>query len=98
MKQLFLRLGVVSRASLLALVSITCAGRATRAGDSSTAPADVPRLYEAQRQVEEYIRSGRYDGDFAKVVARAREWLEQRSKTATKPAIVLDIDETSLSN
>ena len=98
MKHLFSRLGVVSRASVLALVSITCAGPATRAGDSSVVPADVPRLYEAQRQVEEYIRSGRYDGDFAKVVARAREWLEERSKTATKPAIVLDIDETSLSN
>ncbi len=32
------------------------------------------------------------------MVARAEEWLEQRSKTAKKPAIVLDIDETSLSN
>jgi acid phosphatase len=97
-KQMFARLGVVGRASALALVSLTCAGQATRAGDSSVASADVPRLYEAQRQVEEYIRSGRYDQDFAKVVARAREWLEERSKTATKPAIVLDIDETSLSN
>jgi acid phosphatase len=31
-------------------------------------------------------------------VARAQEWLEQGSKTAKKPAMVLDIDETSLSN
>src|SRR6516164_7419213 len=55
-------------------------------------------LYEAQRQVEEYIRSGRYDADVAEVVEQARRWLEERSQTAVKPAIVLDIDETSLSN
>lgn len=60
--------------------------------------AGVPNLYAAQQQVEEYIRSGRYDEDFAKVTAAARAWLEERAKTAVKPAIVLDIDETSLSN
>jgi len=31
-------------------------------------------------------------------ISEARAWLEQRAKTATRPAIVLDIDETSLSN
>ena len=63
-----------------------------------SAPSGVPNLYDAQRQVDEYIRSGRYDRDFANVVAQATTWLEQRAKTAAKPAIVLDIDETSLSN
>jgi predicted secreted acid phosphatase len=58
----------------------------------------VPNLYDAQRQVDQYIQSGRYDEDVAKVVADARGWLEERAKTANKPAIVLDIDETSLSN
>jgi predicted secreted acid phosphatase len=60
--------------------------------------AGVPNLYEAQRQVDQYIESGRYEKDVAKVVAAARNWLDERSKTAQKPAIVLDIDETSLSN
>jgi predicted secreted acid phosphatase len=32
------------------------------------------------------------------VVTQARAWLEERVKTAKQPAIVLDIDETSLSN
>jgi len=41
---------------------------------------------------------GRYEDDVATVVAGARVWLDQRSKAAAKPAIVLDIDETSLSN
>jgi pimeloyl-ACP methyl ester carboxylesterase len=60
--------------------------------------AGVPTIYDAQRLVGEYIRDGRYDEDVAKVVGQARAWLEERAKTAMKPAIVLDIDETSLSN
>jgi HAD superfamily, subfamily IIIB (Acid phosphatase) len=96
---------VTLRVPALAALALACAGTATQGGAPAPAPAavapassDVPRLYEAQRQVEEYISSGRYDRDFSAVVARAQEWLEQRSKTANKPAIVLDIDETSLSN
>ena len=65
---------------------------------TATVAAEVPNLYEDQRQVDEYIRSGRYDKDVAKVIVAARAWLEERAKTAVKPAIVLDIDETSLSN
>jgi predicted secreted acid phosphatase len=32
------------------------------------------------------------------VVGEARAWMERRAPSATRPAIVLDIDETSLSN
>lgn len=64
-----------------------------------TTSADrVPNIYEAQRQVEQYVDSGRYERDVAKVATVARAWLDKRVKSATKPAIVLDIDETSLSN
>ena len=62
------------------------------------ARSPVVPIYEAQRGVDDYIRSGRYDADFAEVVAAAKSWLEERAPSATKPAIVLDIDETSLSN
>jgi acid phosphatase len=58
----------------------------------------VPNIYDVQRQVEKYIDSGSYDRDVAKVVSAARIWLNKRVRTTTKPAIVLDIDETSLSN
>jgi predicted secreted acid phosphatase len=58
----------------------------------------VPNLYDAQQQVDAYIRSGRYDADVARVASAATAWLEEDVKKATKPAIVLDIDETSLSN
>jgi predicted secreted acid phosphatase len=58
----------------------------------------VPNLFEAQQSVERYIASGRYDADFARVVEDASMYLEERAKLVARPAIVLDIDETSLSN
>jgi acid phosphatase len=58
----------------------------------------VPNLYDDQKLVEQYVTSGRYEQDVAAVASQATAWLEERAKTATKPAIVLDIDETSLSN
>jgi acid phosphatase len=64
----------------------------------TTPPVVTPNLYDDQRLVAEYVDSGRYEADVKKVVDQARAWLEARAKTATKPAIVLDIDETSLSN
>jgi predicted secreted acid phosphatase len=72
---------------------------AAPAATQTTAPAaGVPNLFDAQRLVDEYISSSRYEQDVAKVAGQAQAWLEERAKTATKPAIVLDIDETSLSN
>jgi acid phosphatase len=79
-------------AALLVLLS-GCAGR--KAGPAIAAAPDLPAV---QRRVEEYLNSGRYDADFRKVAAAAQAWMEQRVKKASKPAIVLDIDETSLSN
>jgi predicted secreted acid phosphatase len=58
----------------------------------------VPSLFAAQGRVEHYIDSGQYDKDFAAVVARAKAYMEKRAAVVSKPAIVLDIDETSLSN
>jgi predicted secreted acid phosphatase len=65
---------------------------------SGCAARTAPSLYEAQGRVERYISSGRYDTEFGEVVARARTFMEKRAPAVTKPAIVLDIDETSLSN
>jgi len=90
--------------SLLALiitcVSISLSSLGSLASVEGQTPrsARVPNIYDAQRQVEKYIDSGGYDRDVAKVVTAARAWLNKRVKTATKPAIVLDIDETALSN
>jgi len=99
-----LRASVVLAGFIVGIVACASGQRSIAATPPSAPPqtatvaTDVPNLYEAQRQVDEYIRSGRYDKDVAKVIAAARAWLEERTKTAVKPAIVLDIDETSLSN
>lgn len=96
----------LSLAGILAVAIVGCAtsppphaaSPPPPAPQASAARGPVVPLYEAQRQVDEYIRSGQYDKDFTDVVAQARSWLEERAKAAAQPAIVLDIDETSLSN
>jgi HAD superfamily, subfamily IIIB (Acid phosphatase) len=45
-----------------------------------------------------YYRCNAYEDDIAKVLAAAQKWIGTRAPQVSKPAIVLDIDETSLSN
>jgi hypothetical protein len=45
-----------------------------------------------------YYRCTSYDKDVADVLASARTWIEGRAPEAKHPALVLDIDETSLLN
>ena len=89
----FLLVAVASTAPPVARATVS-----PRPGQAAVSAAAVQNLYDAQRLVEEYIKSGKYDEDVGKAVADARNWLEERAKTAVKPAIVLDIDETALSN
>jgi|SRR6185437_3634903 len=90
--------------SLLALfitglsISLSSLGTFSSVQGQTPSGPRVPNIYDAQRQVEKYIDSGSYDRDVAKVVTAAHAWLKKRVGSATKPAIVLDIDETSLSN
>ena len=72
--------------------------RPVPAGTAPANPAAVPNLFDVQRQIAAYVDDGRYDADVAAVVREAEAWLEHRAKSATKPAIVLDVDETALSN
>jgi acid phosphatase len=55
-------------------------------------------LGQLKKQVYFYACSGAYDSDLNKVLAEARAYVEMRALQVTMPAIVLDIDETSLSN
>jgi len=77
---------------LVALLAVSCA--------TSTAPGAAPpqSLVDVKRQVTEYVDSGRYEADVAAVVEQARAYLDSRVARGGKLAIVLDIDETSLSN
>jgi len=45
-----------------------------------------------------YHDSGDYQHDFDTVIGQARHWVFERAPKVHKPAIVLDIDETTLSN
>jgi acid phosphatase len=84
---------------LLAALAFGCAApKPRRAASGPAADAPVPNLFEAQGRITEYITSGRYDADVARVGAAATAWIEERAPKVRRPAIVLDIDETALSN
>jgi acid phosphatase len=58
-------------------------------------PANVG---DAKTAALTYHDSGAYDHDLARVASVASRWLETRARSVTRPALVLDIDETALSN
>ena len=80
---------MIGRVLGVALVSLIAACASTGA---------IPTLYDTQERIARYIGSGQYEKEFAAVVVRAQEYMEKRAGVVSKPAIVLDIDETSLSN
>lgn len=53
---------------------------------------------EHKSKLTAYKTSGQYDADLAAVAAEAKQYLQERLGEVDKPAIVLDIDETALSN
>lgn len=58
-------------------------------------------LSDAKAAVLAYVDSGAYARDFAAAAAEARAWIERRAETrrpGERLAVVLDIDETALSN
>lgn len=57
-------------------------------------PANLGLL---KAQLRDYMKCC-YSHDIEKVASEAKAYVEERAPTATKPALVLDIDETSLSN
>jgi hypothetical protein len=102
-----LRLTVIS--PVLLGVFLTLAGCATRstppldpAGLAPGARLEEPlNLSDAKAAVHAYLDSGAYLREFAAASAEARGWIERRA-AARRPgerlAVVLDIDETVLSN
>ncbi len=86
-----------------ALPSIVAALLIGGAGCAATGPSTpplttTPSLVETKREVSAYVNSGRYETEIATVVDQARAFLESRVPRGGKLAIVLDIDETALSN
>ena len=87
----------LARWSLVAACLIGAAGCAST-GPSVSPVAAPPSLVEAKREVSTYVDSGRYEAEVSAVVDQAAAFLESRVPRGGKLAIVLDIDETALSN
>jgi predicted secreted acid phosphatase len=100
------------RAGLVTLL-LTVFCQLAQAGDpacmpsSSTPPVEIgqpPNLAGLKLQLRYYKCSGKYDRDFSQVIDQAISYVIKRTEEiakgnqGVKPAIVLDIDETSLSN
>jgi len=58
----------------------------------------IPNLTLAKDQIEHWVSSGEYARECEAVNARARAYLEANLAGVRRPALALDIDETSLSN
>lgn len=69
------------------------------AGTAPVAAAGQPaNVGDAKRAARTYHDIGAYARDLAAVAAEARRWLGERAPQVSRPALVLDIDETALSN
>jgi hypothetical protein len=82
----------------LALMWSASAAAATCPLPAPTAPFFAPQNGAAKADLLAYGCSGQYSRDLADDIAEARRFVEWRAATAEKPALVLDIDETVLSN
>lgn len=77
----------------------TMASACTRTYAPATLDATQPiNLGQLKLQVYFYACSGAYDSELSAAAASAQTYLEKRAAEVSKPALVLDIDETSLSN
>jgi len=92
-------------AAALGLVALAGTVSITRAADCPPEPqqhlpqAPPPPLnIDKVKDVLLAYQAENYDGDIAAVFAAARAYVEGRAGQVSKPALVLDIDETSLSN
>jgi predicted secreted acid phosphatase len=66
--------------------------------DFVTVPSQPTNVGDAKSAALTYHDSGAYDHDLALVATQAGRWLARRVQAVPRPALVLDIDETALSN
>ena len=75
-------------------LAVACALAAACGG----ALAAEPKQPATPQQIVEYKQSGEWDADIATAVDSATTYLREHVEEARRPAIVLDIDDTSLSS
>lgn len=65
----------------------------------ASAPLEQPaNVGDAKLAATSYHSSGAYARDLEKVAANASAWIAQRASQVVRPALVLDVDDTVLSN
>lgn len=93
--------------SLTAAILLAGCGTPPRAATPAASAKSIPRtaeplnLSDAKAAVLAYVESGAYARDLAVVADEARAWIETRTRArlpGERLAVVLDIDETVLSN
>lgn len=67
-------------------------------GCTAPPPAEPVNVGQAKLAATAYHDSGRYLADFAGAAAPAADWLRQRASQVVRPALVLDVDDTALTN
>lgn len=80
-------------AALFLLLTTSAAGFA-----ASPVPDVIGNVGDAKTLATAYHGGGGYQRDLATAIAPAEAWLKRRAPAVARPAVVLDIDETSLSN
>lgn len=60
--------------------------------------AQPPNVGDAKIAATEYHTSGAYERDVTAVTAEAGAWIAERAPQVDRPALVLDIDDTALTN
>jgi hypothetical protein len=86
---------------VIVLVPPIRADEPTRPADQGifiTVPSQPINVGDAGSEALTYHDSGAYQEGLEAVAAQAIQWLKNRAGTVKRPALVLDIDETALSN
>jgi predicted secreted acid phosphatase len=83
------------RTASIALLFVVAASPLAMA---QTIPNSIPNLGTVKSEIATYYTSGAYQADAAAVIAQAQAYVDERlAEHVEKPAVVLDIDDTSLS-
>ncbi|MEU5848249.1 HAD family acid phosphatase [Saccharopolyspora shandongensis] len=87
--------GIVSSFALLGVLATGCAAAQ---GAEGVQAEPAPNLTDVKRSIVDYHDSGRWEADITEADRRGQDYLARRlSEGVPKPAIVLDIDDTSVS-
>ncbi len=99
-----MNVGTITRrvhAGAAMLFLLVCATGPVQADDRAifvTSPGQPLNVGDAMLAATAYHDSGAYDRDVALVARQAGRWIAERAPSARRPALVLDVDDTSLSN